>query len=162
MAMANLRMPPPPIPIQLLSISCAPHPQLPIRGPNIHVPSAMAPPGAGTSLPAGSVGYTLQHLQYAVRHEHWQRVAHCPPPAKTISLEVLALYESGVRKKGLRGNPIGNICEGLKDINALASAAELVDITLRTITPCIQAFHPEFLWCNSEFVVRNAMWVDLF
>ncbi|KIN95292.1 hypothetical protein M404DRAFT_166101, partial [Pisolithus tinctorius Marx 270] len=131
-------------------------------GPNIHIPSAMAPPGAGTSLPASSVGYTPWHLQYAVQREHWQRVAHCPPPAETISLEVLALYESGVRKKGLWGNPIRNICKGLKDINALASAAELMDITLHTITPCSQAFHPEFLWHDSEFVVCDAMWVDLF
>ncbi|KAI6156716.1 hypothetical protein BKA82DRAFT_4345777 [Pisolithus tinctorius] len=122
----------------------------------------MAPPGAGTSLPASSVGYTPWHLQYAVQREHWQRVAHCPPPAETISLEVLALYESGVRKKGLWGNPIRNICKGLKDINALASAAELMDITLHTITPCSQAFHPEFLWHDSEFVVCDAMWVDLF
>ncbi|KAI6143940.1 hypothetical protein BKA82DRAFT_19966 [Pisolithus tinctorius] len=122
----------------------------------------MAPAGAGASLPAGSVGYTPQHLQYAVQHKHWQHVAHHPPPVETISLEVSALYESGVRKKGLWGNPIRNICEGLKDINALASAAKLVDITLHTITPCIQAFHPEFLWCDSEFVVCNVMWVDLF
>ncbi|KAI6140348.1 hypothetical protein BKA82DRAFT_172411, partial [Pisolithus tinctorius] len=162
MAMVNLRMPPLPVPIQPLSISRMPHPQLPIRGPNIHVPSAMAPAGAGASLPAGSVGYTPWHLQYAVQCEHWQRVAHRPPPAETISLEVSALYESGVRKKGLRGNPIRNICKGLKDINALASAAELVDIALRTITPRIQAFRPEFLWRDSEFVVRDAMWVDLF
>ncbi|KAI6152554.1 hypothetical protein BKA82DRAFT_4351868 [Pisolithus tinctorius] len=152
MAMANLHMPPPPVPIQLPSISHTLHPQLPIQGPNIHMPSAMAPAGAGASLPAGSVGYTPRHLQYAVQREHWQCVAHHPPPAETISLEVSALYESGVRKKGLQGNPIGNICEGLKDINALASAAELVDIALRTITPRIQAFRPEFLWQDSEFV----------
>ncbi|KAI6158240.1 hypothetical protein BKA82DRAFT_32801 [Pisolithus tinctorius] len=151
MAMANLRMPPLPVLIQPPSISHTPHPQLPIRGPNIHVPSAMAPAGAGASLPAGSVGYTPRHLQYAVQCEHWQRVAHRPPPVETISLEVSALYESGVRKKGLWGNPIGNICEGLKDINALASAAELMDIALCTITPHIQAFHPEFLWRDSEF-----------
>ena len=136
---------------------------------------------ASLSLPPNS-GYGVQHLQYAAQCDHWARVAHRPPPAEAISLEISALYENGSKRKGARGTPFGvsifffvylcsspikpdvvvkSICEGLKDIPAVAPAAELVVMALETITPRIKAYDPRFAWHECEFIVRDAKWVDL-
>ncbi|KIK77834.1 hypothetical protein PAXRUDRAFT_17241 [Paxillus rubicundulus Ve08.2h10] len=71
-------------------------------------------------------------------------MAHCPPSAETISLEISAVYEGGVRKKGARGNAIGSICEGLKDIDVMSMAFELATIALETVVPRIKAYYPQF------------------
>ena len=173
---------------------------VPTQGPNIDIPSALVhsqspasrsvPPGlalmqsrlpASLSLPPNS-SYGVQHLQYAAQRDHWAHVAHRPPPAEAISLEISALYKNGSKRKGACGTPFGvsifffiylcsslikpdvvvkSIYEGLKDIPAVAPAAELVVMALETITPRIKAYDPRFAWCEREFIVRNAKWVDL-
>ena len=100
-------------------------PPLPTRGPNIDIPSALAcsQSSASCSVPSGLVliqsqlpaslpfppnsGYGVQHLQYAAQRDHWARIAHCPPPAEAISLEISVLYENGSKRKGTRGTPLG-------------------------------------------------------
>ena len=115
---------------------CAPIPQLvppvlpPFRptplghaasagGPNVYVPSAWnkgpqpAPPvtwprlGQAIGLPPGSSGYGVQHLHYAAQRDHWAWMAHCTPPAETISLEISALFEAGGKKRNTHMNNIG-------------------------------------------------------
>lgn len=54
-----------------------------------------------------------------------------------------------------------NICEGLKDIDALSTACELVAIVLETVVPHIKAYFPQFHWREHKFVVRDSKWVDL-
>ena len=103
--MVNFTPPPPPVPF-------------PGR-PNVYVPSAWnnvqlpAPPiaraasSALSALPPGSSGYSAQHLQYAAQRERWAQMAHHPPPAETISLEISAVFEAGGKKKNARSNNIG-------------------------------------------------------
>ncbi|KAL4077213.1 hypothetical protein V8B97DRAFT_2004106 [Scleroderma yunnanense] len=127
--------------------------------PNVYVPSTWkkvqqsAPPAAHPAisshlmaLPSGSSGYSAQHLQYAAQHEHWAHMAHHPPPAEMISLEISAMFEAGGKKKNIRSNNISSICKGLKDIDAQSTAHELVSIALGTVVPCIKAYYPWFEW----------------
>ncbi|KAF9220131.1 hypothetical protein BS17DRAFT_769538 [Gyrodon lividus] len=83
------------------------------------------------------------------------------PSVETISLDISALYEGGSRKKGPHGNQIGNICKGLKDIDALITALKLVLLALETITPCSRVHCSQFQWRIDDFVVHNAEWVNL-
>jgi len=90
-----------------------PHPPAPLPGrPNVYVPSAWkrvqqpappaAPPAASShlmALPLGSSGYSAQHLQYAAQRDHWAHMAHCPPPAEMISLEISAVFEAGGKRR---------------------------------------------------------------
>ncbi|KIM69880.1 hypothetical protein SCLCIDRAFT_102259 [Scleroderma citrinum Foug A] len=152
-----------------------PFPPTPFTGgPNVYVPSAwkkdqqpappMAHPAASShlmALPPGSSGYGAQHLQYAAQRECWARMAHRPPPAEMISLEISAVFEAGGKKKNVRSNNIGSICEGLKDIDTQSTAHELASIALETVAPRIKAYFPQFAWWENEFIVRDSKWVDL-
>ncbi|KIK82490.1 hypothetical protein PAXRUDRAFT_153710, partial [Paxillus rubicundulus Ve08.2h10] len=132
------------------------------QGPQVHVPSAWSAILVGSvPFPAGSTGYGAQHLQYALQCNYWAHAAHHPPSVERIFLDISALYEGGSRKKGPCGNKIGNICKGLKDIDALITAPKLILLALEMITPCIRAHCPQFPWQVDEFVVRNAKWVNL-
>ncbi|KIK77273.1 hypothetical protein PAXRUDRAFT_17625 [Paxillus rubicundulus Ve08.2h10] len=153
-------MPPPPVPSLQLHNTTSGTPLS--KGPQVHVPSAWSAVPAGSApLSAGSTGYRAQHLQYALQCNYWAHAAHCTPSAEMISLDISALYEGGSRKKGPRRNQIGNICKGLKDINALITAPEFISLALETITPRIRAHCPQFPWQVDEFVIRDAKWVDL-
>ncbi|KAI5988557.1 hypothetical protein EDD15DRAFT_2371224 [Pisolithus albus] len=140
------------------------------HGPSVHVPSAWRhvpqsknSRGSGNvmMLPPASSGYSTQHMHYAAQRERWARMAHNPPPAEMISLEMWAVFEAGGKKKNLRANNIGSICEGVKDIDALSTARELAVIALETLIPRVKAFFPQFHWREDEFVVRDSKWVDL-
>ncbi|KAL4074887.1 hypothetical protein V8B97DRAFT_2022499 [Scleroderma yunnanense] len=109
------------------------HPQLPPDGPSIHIPSAWQkvpqpanprPSGHVMMLPPGSTGYSAQYMHYR--------------------LEIWAVFGAGGKKKNLQANNISNICEGLKDINALSTACKLVAIVLETVVPHIKAYK----WVN--------------
>ncbi|KIK74940.1 hypothetical protein PAXRUDRAFT_515815 [Paxillus rubicundulus Ve08.2h10] len=86
------------------------------RGPNVHVPSAwnephgnarpIIPPSLAPAFPP-AVGYGPQHALYPSERECWAGLAHCPPPAETISLDVSAVYEGGPRKGRQHGTPFG-------------------------------------------------------
>ncbi|KIJ61403.1 hypothetical protein HYDPIDRAFT_31274 [Hydnomerulius pinastri MD-312] len=143
-------------------------------GPDVYVPSAWnrQPPRSQPStsplaapshlpLPPAAVGYGAQHALYVSERERWSRLAYCPPPAETISLDITAVYEGGPKKGRQRGTPFGNICEGRKDIDARSTAPELAAIALSTVLPQIEAFGAQFVWRPSEFVVRDVGWVDL-
>ncbi|KAI5990965.1 hypothetical protein EDD15DRAFT_2197753 [Pisolithus albus] len=141
------------------------HSEHPPGGPSVHVPSAWQkcpspanPRASGhiVALPPGSTSYNVQHMQYAAQCEHWVHMAHNPPPAETISLEIWAVFEGGGKKKNLR-----NICEGLKDIDALSTAHELAAIAQKTLVPRIKAYCPQFQWREDVFIVHDSKWVDL-
>ncbi|KAI6029114.1 hypothetical protein PISMIDRAFT_25262 [Pisolithus microcarpus 441] len=68
-------------------------------GPAIHVPSTWQK--VPQPLPPGSSGYSAQHRHYAAQCECWGRMAHNPPPAETILLEISAVFEAGGKKKNL-------------------------------------------------------------
>ncbi|KAI6004803.1 hypothetical protein EDD15DRAFT_2359683 [Pisolithus albus] len=158
-------MPPPPIPAArhkfIPEYQCSPPNYLTPSpgGPTVHVPSAWQK--VPQPLPPGSSGYSAQHRHYAAQRERWGRMAHNPPPAETISLEISAVFEAGGKKKNLRANNIGSICEGLKDVDALSTARELAGIALETLIPRIKAYSPQFYWQEDEFIVRDSKWVDL-
>lgn len=86
------------------------------RGPNVHIPSAwnephenthpIIPPSLAPAFPP-AVGYGLQHALYPSEREHWVGLAHRPPPAEIISLDVSAVYEGGPRKGRQCGTPFG-------------------------------------------------------
>ncbi|KAG1732589.1 hypothetical protein EDB19DRAFT_1831293 [Suillus lakei] len=96
-------------------------------------------------------GYSVNHAQKA----------YSTPPAETISLELSAVQEGGNKRKGGRGIGFGNICEGMKDVDAQINAPGLVALALDTIRPKIEAFAPGFLWRQDKFIVRDGAWVDL-
>ncbi|KIK78265.1 hypothetical protein PAXRUDRAFT_164433 [Paxillus rubicundulus Ve08.2h10] len=175
-AMTNIvrvPMPPPPLPSQHYSSAPMAYQQRDMAaGPDIYVPSAwnqpaltpVSAPSLSMALPAGTMGYGEQHLQYGSQRERWACMAHRPPSAETISLEISAVYEGGVRKKGARGNTIGalqSICEGLKDIDVMSTAFELATIALETVIPRIKAYYPQVHWREDEFIVQDAKWVTL-
>ncbi|KAG1808361.1 hypothetical protein EV424DRAFT_1543509 [Suillus variegatus] len=119
-------------------------------GPDIAVPSSWAQPG-----------YSVNHAQYGAERECWAKQAYAVPPAETISLEITAVREGGNRRKGARGIPFGNICEGRKDVDARIDAPGLITLSLDTILPKIQAFATGFPWRQDQFVIRDGGWVDL-
>ncbi|KIK37537.1 hypothetical protein CY34DRAFT_15633 [Suillus luteus UH-Slu-Lm8-n1] len=119
-------------------------------GPDIAVPSSWAQPG-----------YSVNHAQYGAERERWAKQAYAVPPAETISLEITAVREGGNRRKGARGIPFGNICEGKKDIDARIDAPGLITLSLDTVLPKIQAFAAGFPWRQDQFIVRDGGWVDL-
>ncbi|KAG2352477.1 hypothetical protein BDR07DRAFT_1480291 [Suillus spraguei] len=119
-------------------------------GPDIAVPSSWAQPG-----------YSVNHAQYGAERERWAKQAYAVPPAETISLEITAVREGGNRRKGARGIPFGNICEGRKDVDARIDAPGLITLSLDTILPKIQAFATGFPWRQDQFVIRDGGWVDL-
>ncbi|KAI5998324.1 hypothetical protein F5J12DRAFT_784910 [Pisolithus orientalis] len=128
-------------------------------GPSVQVPStwqnipqpanspANAALGHMITLPPGSTGYSAQHVHYAAQHECWAHMAHNLPPAETISLEIWAVFEAGGKKKNLRANNIGSICEGLKDIDMLSTVHELLAIALGILVLHIKDYCPQFP-CN--------------
>ncbi|KAG2150989.1 uncharacterized protein EDB93DRAFT_1276702 [Suillus bovinus] len=119
-------------------------------GPDIAVPSSWAQPG-----------YSVNHAQYGAERERWAKQAYAVPPVETISLEITAVREGGNRRKGARGIPFGNICEGRKDVDARIDAPGLITLSLDTILPKIQAFATGFPWRQDQFVIRDGGWVDL-
>ncbi|KAF8120086.1 hypothetical protein EV363DRAFT_1481757, partial [Boletus edulis] len=153
-------MPPPPLPPSHPASVSMP------GGPDVYVPSArnvlrLPVLSTPTLLPPRSIGYGPQHAYYEVSRQHWANCARAPP-AERFSLQVSAVYECGGNKKGsIRGNMIGSICEGLKGIDALSTAPDLVATALNTIVPRIQMYCPDFPWRVDEFTVRDAKWVDL-
>ncbi|KAI6020376.1 hypothetical protein PISMIDRAFT_23990 [Pisolithus microcarpus 441] len=54
-----------------------------------------------------------------------------------------------------------NICEGLKDIDALSTAHELAVIAQKTLVLHIKAYCPQFQWREDEFIVCDSKWVNL-
>ncbi|KAL4065804.1 hypothetical protein V8B97DRAFT_2025593 [Scleroderma yunnanense] len=130
---------------------------LPPGGPSIHVPSTWQkvpqpanprPSGHVMTLPPGSTGYSAQHMHYVAQHEHWACMAHNPPPAETISLEIWAVFGAREKKRTYK-QTTSNICEGLKDINVLSTACELAAIALETVVLCIKVYFPQF-HCNQK------------
>ncbi|KAG1878330.1 hypothetical protein F4604DRAFT_1680016 [Suillus subluteus] len=119
-------------------------------GPDIVVPSSWA-----------QVGYSANHAQYGAERERWAKQPYAVPPAETISLEITAVREGGNRRKGARGIPFGNICEGKKDVDARIDAPGLIALSLDTVLPKIQAFAAGFPWHQDQFIVRDGGWVDL-
>ncbi|KAI6017880.1 hypothetical protein EDC04DRAFT_2902414 [Pisolithus marmoratus] len=106
-------------------------------------------------------GYAQHHALYHGQQDHWMNQAYWSPPPEMITLEISALHEGGPHKGHMCGTPFGNICEGMKDIDAHATAPELASIALNMITPKISAFCQQFLWRPSESVVWDSSWVDL-
>ncbi|KAL4072559.1 hypothetical protein V8B97DRAFT_2023344 [Scleroderma yunnanense] len=109
-----------------------------LSGPDIHVPSAWNKPTQSLPSVMQAPGVTPSGHVMALpmsSHECWACIAHWPPPSETISLEIFA-----------------SICEGMKDIDALSTAAELASIALKMVVPWIKAYDPLFQWCESEFV----------
>ncbi|KAG0709186.1 hypothetical protein DFH29DRAFT_870203 [Suillus ampliporus] len=136
-------------------------------GPDIAVPSSWGNTNAGQpgyswgNTNAGQPGYSVNHVQYGAERECWAKQAYAVPPAETISLEVSAVREGGNRRKGARGIPFGNICEGKKDVDARIDAPGLIALALDTIWPKIQAFAGGFPWRQDQFIIRDGGWVDL-
>ncbi|KAI6138900.1 hypothetical protein BKA82DRAFT_144031 [Pisolithus tinctorius] len=153
-------MPPPPMPTAHHNSKFSP------AGPSVQVPSTWQnvpqpanPPANAASghmivLPPGSTGYSAQHVHYAAQRERWAHMAHNPPPAETISLEIWAVFEAGGKKKNL-------ICEGLKDVDALSTVHELLAIALGILVLRIKDYCPQFPWQEEEFFVCDSKWVDL-
>ncbi|KAI6163399.1 hypothetical protein EDD17DRAFT_1507387 [Pisolithus thermaeus] len=152
------------------AIPAVPHKFTSPHGPSVHVPSAwqhviQLENSRGSSsvmvLPAALSGYSAQHMHYAAQCECWACMAHNPPPAEMISLELWVVFEAGGKRKNLQAINIGSICKGVKDIDALSTACKLVAIALDALIPCIKAFFPQFHWQKDEFVVHDSKWVDL-
>ncbi|KAG2342758.1 hypothetical protein BDR05DRAFT_1000732 [Suillus weaverae] len=128
-----------------LGQSMCPPPGTHSAGPDITVPSSWGQPQdiahAHRSGPSGSgpSGYSENHANYGAQCECWAKLAYALPPMDTIMLEISAVHEGGAQKKG-HGVPIGNIREGKKDI---------------------LMFGVGFPWHIEEFIIRDAMWVDL-
>ncbi|KAG2148335.1 hypothetical protein BD769DRAFT_1659847 [Suillus cothurnatus] len=110
---------------------------------------------------AGAAGYSVYHAQYSSEHEQWGKLSYAPPPAETITLEILAVYEGNSRRKSSRGINIGNICKGKKDIDAQIDAPGLINLAFETVIPKLFVFGNGFPWCINEFTVWDAAWVDL-
>ncbi|KAG1869626.1 hypothetical protein F4604DRAFT_1927030 [Suillus subluteus] len=133
-------------------------------GPDIAIPSSWH---ANTmqSLPvpyqaAGQPGYSANHAHYGTEQQCWAKQIYAVPPAETISLEISVVREGGNKRKGTRGIPFGNICEGKKDLDARIDAPGLIALALDTILPKVQAFAVGFPWCHDQFVIRDGGWVD--
>ncbi|KAG2090557.1 hypothetical protein BD769DRAFT_1395777 [Suillus cothurnatus] len=115
-------------------------------GPDIAIPSSWGQPQNNPGHPSGS-GYSVNHTQYSTKCERWAKLSYALPPIETITLDIAAVHE--------------NIREGKKDVDAHIDAPGLMDIAFDTILPKILAFGAGFPWCIEEFVVRDAVWVDL-
>ncbi|KAG1786134.1 uncharacterized protein HD556DRAFT_1313689 [Suillus plorans] len=147
-------------------------------GPDITIPSSWGQPGRSSgsgysvnhaqygtehgqpSRSSGS-GYLVNHVQYGTERERWSKLSYALPPMETITLDISAVHEVGARRKG-HWVVIGNIQEGKKDVDARIDAPGLMDIAFDTILPNILTFGAGFPWRIEEFVVRDAVWVDLF
>jgi len=103
-----------------------PPPMVPLRGPDIHVPSAWQNLPSRTSpqnininhaqvpnqfhlaLPSNvSIGYRAQHAQYSSEWDCWACLSYCPPSTEMITLDITAIHEGGTRKGCLWGTPFG-------------------------------------------------------
>jgi len=81
-------------------------------GPNVNVPSTWQrpiQPSSSNSQAMGSraSGYSSHHAHYGSERERWAKLSYAIPAAQTISLEISAVHEGGVRRKGSRGITIG-------------------------------------------------------
>ncbi|KAG1885904.1 uncharacterized protein F5891DRAFT_1201454 [Suillus fuscotomentosus] len=134
------------------------------RGPDIRIPTSWQGPQGSSSIrhssQQGAIGYSSQHALYAAERDHWGKMAYASSLAETILLEITVVHEgAGARKK--RGVPIGNICEGRKDVDARIDASGLIKLALETVVPKLRKFDGEFVWRVEEFIIRDAAWVDL-
>ncbi|KAI6002395.1 hypothetical protein F5J12DRAFT_894162 [Pisolithus orientalis] len=143
-------MPPPPMPTAHHNPKFSPaglSVQVPAAWQNVPWPAnplANAASGHMIMLPPGSTGYSTQHVHYAAQCECWAHMAHNPPPAETISLEIWAVFKAGGKKKNLQENNIGSLCEGLKDVDMLSTVHELLAIALGILVLCIKDYCPQF------------------
>jgi hypothetical protein len=81
-------------------------------GPNVNVPSTwqhLIQPSSSNSQAMGSwaSGYSSHHAHYGSECKRWAKLSYAIPAAQTISLEILAVHEGGVREKGSCGITIG-------------------------------------------------------
>ncbi|KAG1897952.1 uncharacterized protein F5891DRAFT_1191263 [Suillus fuscotomentosus] len=134
------------------------------RGPDIRIPTSWQGPQGSSSIrhssQQGAIGYSSQHALYAAERDRWGKMAYASSLAETILLEITVVHEgAGARKK--RGVPIGNICEGRKDVDARIDASGLIKLALETVVPKLRKFDGEFVWRVEEFIIRDAAWVDL-
>ncbi|KAG1760646.1 hypothetical protein EDD22DRAFT_848322 [Suillus occidentalis] len=131
-------------------------------GPDITVPLPWGQPQnvVHAAHPGRSSGYSVNHTQYSTERERWAKLSYALPPTETITLDISAVHEVGARKKG-HWVAIGNIREGKKDVNARIDAPGLMNIAFDTILPKILTFGAGFPWRIEEFVVRDAVWVNL-
>ncbi|KAG1774739.1 hypothetical protein EV702DRAFT_1047491 [Suillus placidus] len=116
-----------------------------ISGPDVVIPTSWQG-SAAPPIPSrltGTIGYSSNHGSYAGERLRWAKAAYATPgaalAAETISLEISAVHEAGGRRKS-KGIPIGNICEGKKDIDARIDAPGLIDLALKTVLPKLCAF----------------------
>ncbi|KAG1851897.1 hypothetical protein F4604DRAFT_1686725 [Suillus subluteus] len=132
-------------------------------GPDLLVPSSWqhSQSSGQHNRVAGAAGYSVSHTQYTSEHEQWGKLSYAPPPAETITLEILAVYEGNSQKKSGRGINIGNICEGKKDIDAQIDAPGLINLAFDTVIPKLFVFGNGFPWHIDEFTIWDAAWVDL-
>ncbi|KAG1883960.1 hypothetical protein F4604DRAFT_1919765 [Suillus subluteus] len=134
-------------------------------GPDIAIPSSWHA-NAMQSLPvpyqvAGQPGYSVNHAHYGAEQQCWAKQIYAVPPAETISLEISVVREGRNKRKGARGIPFGNICEGKKDVDTCIDAPGLMALALDTILPKVQAFAVGFPWCHDQFIIQDGGWVDL-
>ncbi|KAG2751398.1 hypothetical protein P692DRAFT_20727424 [Suillus brevipes Sb2] len=131
-------------------------------GPDIIVPLPWGQPQnvVHAAHPGRSSGYSVNHTQYSTERERWAKLSYALPPTETITLDILAVHEVGAWKKG-HWVAIRNIREGKKDVNACIDAPGLMNIAFDTILPKILTFGAGFPWRIEEFVVRDAVWVNL-
>ncbi|KAG1887343.1 hypothetical protein F4604DRAFT_1675320 [Suillus subluteus] len=121
-------------------------------GPDILVPSSwQQSQNLGQHKVPNTAGYSIYHAQYNSES----------PPAETITLEILAVYEGNSRKKYGHDINIGTICEGKKDIDAQIDAPGLINLAFNTVIPKLLVFGNGFPWRINEFTVWDAAWVDL-
>ncbi|KAG1780113.1 hypothetical protein EV702DRAFT_1277004 [Suillus placidus] len=125
----------------------------------VAIPSSWGQPQNNPGHPSGS-GYSVNHTQYSTERERWAKLSYALPPIETITLDISAVHEVSAQRKG-HWVAIGNIREGKKDVDAHIDAPGLMDIAFDTILPKILALGAGFPWHIEEFVVRDAVWVDL-
>ncbi|KAG9309217.1 hypothetical protein JVU11DRAFT_10932 [Chiua virens] len=111
-------------------------------------------------IPLNAIGYNANHLAYPAKRNQRAHVTYVSPVVETIMLSILALFDSGKHGR-LHGTPIGNICEGMRDIDACMTAPKLRELALNIIIPCILHFCPNFPWRTGKFIVHDDSWVDL-
>ncbi|KAG2134217.1 hypothetical protein BD769DRAFT_1665245 [Suillus cothurnatus] len=127
-------------------------------GPEITVPSSWGLPQDMThaNRSSGASSYSENHANYGAQRERWAKLAYALPPMDTITLDISAVHEGGVRKKG-HGVPIGNIRKGKRDVDARINAPGLIEIAFDTVLPKILTFGAGFPWRIDDPIFFFAM-----
>ncbi|KII90790.1 hypothetical protein PLICRDRAFT_28725 [Plicaturopsis crispa FD-325 SS-3] len=102
-----------------------------------------AQPASNPAMLGSPYGYSPVHQNYGIERQKWAAVAYSSSLAERISLLVQVHHEVPAKSKSVM---VGNLSEGLNDVPARSTAAEIINKAISLMRPLLIRNCPNFPW----------------